>query len=45
MKSPTFPDIAVIEIILQFMQRAREVGVSQTLEEFDVFIRAQSPAN
>ena len=37
--SLTFPNIAVIEIIPQFMQRAREVGVSQTLEEFDIFIR------
>jgi len=33
--SPTFGDIAVIEIIPQFMQRARQVGVSQALEEFE----------
>ena len=45
LKSPTFPDIAVIEIIPQFMQRGREVGVSQTLEEFDIFIRADNAAN
>ncbi len=45
LKSPTFPDLAVIEIIPQFMQRACEVGVSQTLEEFDVFIRADNAAN
>ena len=37
--SPTFPGIAVVEIIPQFMQRAKEVGVSQALEEFEVFIR------
>lgn len=37
--SLTFPNLAVIEIIPQFMQRAREVGVSKTLEEFDIFIR------
>ncbi len=36
--SPTFPGIAVIEIIPRFMQRAREVGVSQALEEFEAFI-------
>lgn len=37
--SPTFPGIAVVEIIPKFMQRAKEVGVSQALEEFEVFIR------
>jgi Uma2 family endonuclease len=36
--SPTFPAIALIEIIPRFMQRAREVGVSQALEEFEAFI-------
>ncbi|MDF2386839.1 Uma2 family endonuclease [Nostoc ellipsosporum NOK] len=36
--SPTFPDIAVMKIIPQFMQRAKEVGVSQTLAEFEIFI-------
>ncbi len=36
--SPTFPSVAVVEIIPRFMQRAREVGVSQTLEEFEAFI-------
>ena len=40
--SPTFPGIAVVEIIPQFMQRAKEVGVSQALEEFEVFIRVVS---
>ncbi len=33
-----FPDIAVAEIIPQFMQQAKEVGVSQTLEEFETLI-------
>jgi hypothetical protein len=28
-----------MEIIPRFMLRAREVGVSQVLEEFEVFIR------
>jgi Uma2 family endonuclease len=37
--SPTFPGIAVVEIIPQFMQWAKEVGVSQALEEFEAFIR------
>ncbi|QSJ19562.1 Uma2 family endonuclease [Nostoc sp. UHCC 0702] len=36
--SSTFTGIAVIEIIPQFMQRAQEVGVSQTLAEFEIFI-------
>lgn len=36
--SSTFPSIAVVEIIPRFMQRAKEVGVSQTLEEFEAFI-------
>lgn len=36
--SLTFPGIAVVEIIPLFMQRAKEVGVSQALEEFEVFI-------
>ncbi|GAB4200205.1 MAG: Uma2 family endonuclease [Coleofasciculaceae cyanobacterium] len=39
--SPTFPDIAIVEIITQFMQRAMEVGVSQSLEEFETFIRTK----
>jgi Uma2 family endonuclease len=38
--SSTFPGVAVIEIIPRFMQRAREVGVSQALEEFEVFIKS-----
>lgn len=37
--SPTFPSISVIEIIPQYMQRARIVGVSQALEEFEMFIK------
>ncbi|WP_013322963.1 Uma2 family endonuclease [Gloeothece verrucosa] len=36
--SPTFPNIAVVEIIPEFMQRVREVGVSQALEEFEIFM-------
>jgi Uma2 family endonuclease len=38
--SPTFPDVAVAELIPQFMQRGREVGVSQALEELEVFMRS-----
>ena len=34
-----FPGVAVMEIIARFMLRAREVAVSQVLEEFEVFIR------
>lgn len=37
--SAVFPQIPVIEIIPQFMQRGNEVGVSQTLEEFEEFIK------
>lgn len=37
--SRTFPGIAVVEIIPQFMQRVKEVGISQALEEFEAFIR------
>jgi Uma2 family endonuclease len=39
--SPTFPGIAIVEIITQFMQRAMEVGVSQSLEEFETFIKTK----
>ncbi|MBW4440054.1 MAG: Uma2 family endonuclease [Plectolyngbya sp. WJT66-NPBG17] len=38
--SPTFPGFAVIDLIPQFMQRAKIVGVSQSLEEFEAFIRS-----
>mgnify|MGYP001800142393 CR=1 FL=1 len=34
-----FPDLKVIDIIPRFMQRALLVGVSQTLEEFEAFLR------
>lgn len=37
--SPTFPDIAVREIIPQFMQLALKIGVSQALEQFEEFIK------
>lgn len=37
--SPTFPNFAVIDLIPQFMQRAKIVGVSQALEEFEAVIR------
>lgn len=37
--SLTFPDVAITEIIPRFMLRAKEVGVSQSLEEFEAFIR------
>lgn len=36
--SPTFPNVAVAEIIPRSMQRAKEVGVSQALEEFELLI-------
>ena len=36
--SPTFPGIAVVDIIPQYIQRAKIVGVSQALEEFELFI-------
>ena len=38
MISPTFPDVAVLQIIPQFIKRAQEVEVSQTLEEFEAFL-------
>lgn len=38
--SPTFSEFAVIDLIPQFMQRAKIVGVSQALEEFEAFIRS-----
>ncbi|MBD1844048.1 Uma2 family endonuclease [Cyanobacteria bacterium FACHB-63] len=38
--SPTFSSFDVINLIPQFMQRAKIVGVSQALEEFEEFIRA-----
>ncbi|MGG6266969.1 Uma2 family endonuclease [Leptolyngbya sp. AN03gr2] len=38
--SPTFPDFSVIDLIPQFMQRAKIVGVSQALEEFEGLIRS-----
>ncbi|AUS99409.1 hypothetical protein CLI64_02805 [Nostoc sp. CENA543] len=37
--SQNFPKIAVIEIIPQFMERAKEIGVSQTLAEFETFLQ------
>lgn len=37
--SPTFLNVEVIKIIPRFMQRAKEVGVTQTLEELEVFAR------
>jgi Uma2 family endonuclease len=36
--SSIFPSVAVAEVIPHFMQRGREVGVSQALEEFEAFI-------
>ena len=36
--SSTFPDVAIIETIPRYIRRAREVGVSQALEEFELFI-------
>nr|WP_254658102.1 Uma2 family endonuclease [Pleurocapsa sp. PCC 7327] len=38
--SPTFSNLPLIELIPQFMQRAKEVGVSQALEEFEELIKA-----
>lgn len=40
LSSPTFPDFAVINLIPQFVQHAKIVGVSQALEEFEAFIRS-----
>ncbi|KAM3116257.1 Uma2 family endonuclease [Phormidesmis sp. 146-33] len=37
--SPTFSNIAISQIIPQFVKRAKIVGVSQTLEEFETFLR------
>lgn len=34
-----FPNLKLIDIIPQFMQRSLVVGVSQTLEEFEAFLR------
>ncbi|MEA5596601.1 Uma2 family endonuclease [Rivularia sp. UHCC 0363] len=34
-----FPNFKIIDIIPRFMQRSFVVGVSQTLEEFEVFVR------
>jgi hypothetical protein len=36
--SPTFPDIDVVKIIPQYIRRAKVVGVSQALDEFEQFI-------
>jgi Uma2 family endonuclease len=36
--SPTFPDIDVTQIIPQYIRRAKVVGVSQALDEFEQFI-------
>ncbi|KAM3095001.1 Uma2 family endonuclease, partial [Phormidesmis sp. 146-12] len=37
--SPTFSNIAISQIIPQFVKCAKIVGVSQTLEEFETFLR------
>lgn len=39
LSSPTFPDVAVIALIPQFMQHAKIVGISQALEEFEALIQ------
>lgn len=36
--SLTFPDIDVVQIIPHYIQRAKVIGVSQTLDEFEQFI-------
>jgi Uma2 family endonuclease len=36
--SLTFPDIDVVQIIPQYIERAKVVGVSQALDEFEQFI-------
>lgn len=41
--SPTFPNLPVIEIIPQFIQRAKKVGFSQTIAEFEVAIENCNP--
>lgn len=38
--SPTFPTIDIVNLIPQFIQRAKIVGVSQALEEFELLIRS-----
>ncbi len=40
--SPTFSNIAVVEIIPQYIQRAKVIGVSQALEEFEAFLNSFS---
>ncbi|KYC42835.1 hypothetical protein WA1_11965 [Scytonema hofmannii PCC 7110] len=39
--SPIFPNIALIEIIPRYMERAKIVGASQALQEFELFINNQ----
>ena len=41
--SPTFPNLPVIEIIPQFIQRAKKVGFSQAIAEFEVAIENCNP--
>ncbi len=40
--SPIFPNIALTEIIPRHMKRAKIVGASQALQEFELFINNQS---
>lgn len=38
-KSMIFPNIEITDLIPQYLQRAKEVGVSQALEEFEILIQ------
>ena len=38
--SLSFPDVAIAQLIPQFIQRAKTVGVTQALEEFEELIKA-----
>lgn len=39
--SPTFPNLPVIEMIPQFIQRAKKVGFSQAIAEFELAIESR----
>jgi Uma2 family endonuclease len=39
--SLAFPNIRVTELIPQYLQRAKQVGVSQALEEFEAQLKAE----
>jgi Uma2 family endonuclease len=37
--SPTFPNVAIVALLPTYLCRAKEVGVSQALEEFEIAVR------